>query len=157
LNKHNDKLATKENPQGQFWALIGLIELSQVQEAEAVDRNAPLAEDAQKVAEDIFGEKPKNAAVEELKKNGQVTTASQLPEAAVKKPGTIGIKKAQRLYTLMSQNKKTNHGFTEEEAKKILTALPAPIEHLRDLENGMYEQFEKWAVGEEDFNDFWKD
>ena len=72
------------------------------------------------------------------------------------KPGTIGVKRAKRLYTLISQNHK-NTGFTEEECKKVMSALPVPIEHLRDLELGMYSQFEKWALGEEDYQDFWKE
>ena len=43
LNKHNDKLATQQNPQGQFWSLYGLIELSQVQEGEVTKAEGKLA------------------------------------------------------------------------------------------------------------------
>ena len=78
------------------------------------------------------------------------------PTGEETKPGCIGIKRAKRLYTIISQNHK-NTNFTEEELKKIMASWPVPIEHLRDLELTYYPQFEKWATGEEDWREFWKD
>lgn len=157
VGKANEKLATQQNPTGAFWSLVGLIELSQVQEAEAV-KAQPLAEDASKVADEIFGkqEPQGEAVIEDLKNKGQVTTAANLP--ATTKPGTIGKKRAQRLYSIASQNKKTT-GFTEENIKKILAALyPAWTEyHLSDLEVGKYEWMEKLCTGEENWADYLPD
>ena len=155
LNKHNDKLATTENPQGQFWSLIGLIELSPVQEAEVTKADdGKLAPDAAAVAGEMFG--GGNAAIEELKQNGSVTTAAQLPATEAKKPGTIGINRAKRLYAIAGQNKKTT-GFTDDDIKKVLAKYPPPIgplEHLRDLPMDLYEVFEKLCTGEEDWKEY---
>ena len=150
LNKHNDKLATKENPQGQFWSLIGLIELSPVQEGET-KAEGKLAPDMAETANEMFGEKKGNAAIEELKSNGSVTTASQLPA----KPGAIGKGRAQRLYAIAGQNAKKT-GFTEENIKKVLAALyPGQAEyHLSELEKGKYEWFEKLCTGEEKWDEY---
>lgn len=159
LNKHNDKFISESNPKGQFWSLLGLMELSKVQEGEvsaAPDPNAKLDPENAALAEDLFGEKKAegSAVIEDMKAKGQVTTAANLPAT---KPGTIGIKRGQRIWALINQNKANNNGFNEEEMKKILSALPVPLEHIRDLEMGMYEQVEKWATGQEDWHDFWKD
>lgn len=86
----------------------------------------------------------------------QTTMEPAPPATEAAKPGTIGLKRAKRLYTLISQNCK-NTGFTEVECKKIMQALPVPIEHVRDIELGLYPEFEKWATGEADFQDFWKE
>jgi hypothetical protein len=72
------------------------------------------------------------------------------------KPGTIGVKRAKRLYAIIGQNRK-NTGFGETEMKHILAALPTPLEHLRDLEIGLYEEFEKMATGESDWKQFLDD
>ena len=113
LNKHNDKFITEANPKGQFWSMLGLIELSKVQEGEvaAPDPNAKLDPENAALAEEMFGDKKPdgNAVIEDMKKNGQVTTASSLPAT---KPGTIGNKRAQRLYAIAHQNLKTNGGLT---------------------------------------------
>ena len=95
---------------------------------------------------------------ESAKKAPPAAEASPAPAATgeATKPGTIGVKRAKRLYALITQGHK-NTGFTEAECKKIMSALPVPIEHVRDIEMGMYEQFEKWATGEEDFQAFWRD
>ena len=158
--KWTDKLKTEKNPKGEFWSCAALIELSPVQEGEVTKvEEKTLAPDAEAVANDLFGkeESAGKAAVQEMVQNGTLKPASALPEGTAKKPGTIGLKRAQRVWALINQNKANNHGFNEAELKKILTALPVPIEHLRDLEMGLYEQVEKWATGEDDFNDFWKD
>ena len=104
----------------------------------------------------MFGEKEPEgqAVIEDLKKNGQVTTAANLP--ATTKPGTIGKKRAQRLYSIANQNRKTT-GFTEEKIKEVLAALPIPLEHLSDLEVGMYEDLEKMCTGELDWTEYLKD
>lgn len=151
---------------GDYWQLDGLVELQKVQEgeiatpaSETTESKSEMAPDARAAAEDL--EKiEQGQGGQDLKgmfDSGAVKKGSDIPQGSSKKPGTIGIRKAQRLYTLMSQNKKSNNGFNEEECKKILSALPAAIEHLRDLEEGMMGQFEKWATGEEDFRDFWKE
>ena len=79
--KHNDKLATAQNPQGQFWSLIGLIELSKVQEGEVTKTEEKLSPESAALAEELFGEKKPEgqAVIEDMKKNGQVTTAANLP------------------------------------------------------------------------------
>jgi hypothetical protein len=146
----------------EYFVLMGLVELSPVQDGEpekaTQDKNAPLAADAQVVADEIFGkqEPQGEAVIEDLKNKGQVTTAANLP--ATTKPGTIGKKRAQRLYSIASQNKKTT-GFTEENIKKILAALyPAWTEyHLSDLEVGKYEWMEKLCTGEENWADYLPD
>jgi hypothetical protein len=146
-----------------FWTLQGLVELSPVQEGQVVDQkpadNGTMAPDAAAVADELFGAEKKDGAetVKEMVKNGDLKPASALPATEPKKPGTIGIKRAQRLYTLITQSKKVNHDFSEAELKKMLSALPVPLEHLRDLDTGMYDIFEKYALGEVDWQDFWKD
>jgi phage recombination protein Bet len=99
----------------------------------------------------IFDDAPRKAASKE-----NPGTPDRAPTGEATKPGTIGIKRAKRIYAIIGQNHK-NTNFTEAELKRFLSALPAPLEHLRDLEIGMYEQVEKWATGEEDFQDFWRD
>jgi phage recombination protein Bet len=156
--KFNEKLATAQNPKGEFLSLAGLIELSPVQDGEPAkteaDKNAPLAEDASKVADEMFGKGEGQAVIEDLKKNGHVTTASTLPE---KKKGTIGKGRRLRLLGICNTNKAHNNGFNYDEIKKILAALPVPVEHIEHMEEGLYPQFEKWAAGEEDFREFWKE
>ena len=145
LKKWTDKLKTEANPKGDFWSLIGLIELSPVQEGE-VKTDGKLAPDMAATADEMFGKKEGNAAIEELKSNGSVVPASQLPA----KPGVIGKKRAQRLYAIANQNVKTT-GFTEEKIKAVLAAYyPGLAEyHLSDLEIGKYEEFEKFCTGED--------
>ena len=159
LMKWTDKLKTEQNPKGEFWSLIGLIELSKVQEAEPVKDDGKLAPDLASTADELFGKKEPQgqAVIEDLKKNGTVTTASQLPEGYTKKAGSIGWKKARRLDALCSQNKKANNNFTHDEMKKILAEMPVPALHVHDMEEGAYPQFEKWALGEEDWREFWKE
>jgi phage recombination protein Bet len=147
-----------------FYTFLGLIELSAVEEGEVQqpdknDKNAPLAPDAQQVASEMFGEKPVGgqAAVAELVKNGDLKPASALPGAQPKKKGTIGKGRRLRLLGLCNTNKKENNGFNYDEIKKILAALPAPVEHIEHMEEGLYPQFEKWATGEEDWREFWKE
>lgn len=74
------------------------------------------------------------------------------PKAATKK-GTIGVGRAQRLYALRNQNEKTT-GLTEAKLKELLTKLPIPIDHLRELETGMYATLEQIVTGEEDWRPY---
>ncbi len=160
LLKFSDKLKTAQNEKGQFWFCLGLIELSPVQEGEVtkVD-DGKMAPDASAVADEMFGEKKPEgqAVIEDMKKNGQVTTAANLPEGGKKKPGTIGKGRRLRLLGICNTNKAANNGFNYDEIKKILAALPTPVEHIEHMDEGLYSQFEKWATGEEDFREFWKE
>jgi hypothetical protein len=159
LLKWSEKLKTDKNPHGDFYSLVALIELSPVQEAEATKvEDGKLAPDASAVADEMFGKEKAagdpaagNAAIEDLKKNGAVTTAANLPAA---KAGTIGKGRAQRLYAIATQNVKKT-GFTEENIKKVLAAMyPGLAEyHLSDLEKSKYEWFEKLCTGEEAWSD----
>lgn len=150
------------NPKiGDYWQLDGLIELQKVQEGEVV-KDQPekkLAPDAAAVADEIFGDKPQGqAAVAGMVENGTLKPASALPaqQTEATKPGTVGLKRAKRLHTLISQNHKTT-GFTEAECYKMLSALPNALQHMRDIEIDMYPTFERYATGEEDWKEFWKD
>jgi hypothetical protein len=159
VRKWTDKLKSAQNEKGDFWSCAALIELSPVQEGEVTKvEEKTLAPDAAAVADEMFGEKQPEgqAVIEDLKKNGQVTTASNLPTTT--KPGTIGRRRAQRLYSIASQNKKTT-GFTEENIKKVLAAMyPDRAEqHLSDLEVGKYEWMEKLCTGEESWADYLPD
>lgn len=142
-----------------FWALVALIELTKVQEGETVQQqDKTLTDDARKAAEDLEkierGEQP--STVQGLVDSGAVKKGSDLPAGSGKKPGTIGLKRAQRIYVLCTQNKANNNGFNEGEIKKILQSLPVPLEHLRDLETSMHDQFELWAMGKEDWHQYWE-
>lgn len=140
-----------------FWEFLGLIELTKVQDGEPVKEEKTLTDDARQAADDMEKiERGENPTVQGLVDAGVVTTASSLPEGSGKKPGTIGKKRAQRLYTLCTQNKATNFGFNETEIKKILASLPVPLEHLTDLETSMHDQFEAWAMGKEDWHQYWE-
>lgn len=150
------------NPKiGDYWQLDGLIELQKVQEGEVV-KDQPekkLAPDAAAVADEMFGDKPQGqAAVAGMVENGTLKPASALPaqQTEATKPGTVGLKRAKRLHTLISQNHKTT-GFTEAECYKMLSALPNALQHMRDIEIDMYPTFERYATGEEDWKEFWKD
>jgi len=163
LRKWANPLKTEKNPKGEFWSLAALIELSPVQDGEPEKSeekpadDGKMAEDAEAVADALFGGKQETegkAAVQGLVDSGQLKPASQLPTTT--KPGTIGKKRSQRLYAIATQNKKAT-GFTEENIKKVLAALPIPLEHLSDLEVGMYETMEKFCTGEADWTELLKD
>ena len=163
LRKWANPLKTEKNPKGEFWSLAALIELSPVQDGEPEKSeekpadDGKMAEDAEAVADALFGGKQETegkAAVQGLVDSGQLKPASQLPTTT--KPGTIGNKRAKRLYAIAGQNKKTT-GFTDENIHKVLAALPIPLEHLSDLEVSMYEPFEKFCTGEEDWTELLKD
>ena len=148
-----------------FFTFLALIELSPVQDGtpaptstEPAKTEKKMAPDMAAAAEELFGGKEPagKAAVQGLVDSGQVVPASQVPVTT--KPGTIGKKKAQRLYAIANQNVKTT-GFTEENIKKILAALyPDRAEqHLSELENIKYEWFEKLCTGEEGWADYLPD
>ena len=131
---------------GKFYQLEKVVELSEVQDAEPEPQQEPESkpEQAQEEPQGLAG----------LFESGQVKTAADLPEGSGKKPGSIGLARAKRLYALTNQNKKSNNGLTEENIKRVLAALPEPVEHLRDLPVVLHDQFEKWCVGEEDWREF---
>lgn len=149
IKKHSEKI-------GDYYVLSGLQELSEVQSGE-VSQPTEQKGDPQAIndmADDLFGkEKTGKAAVQGMVDNGTLKPASELPAT---KSGTIGKKRAQRLYAIAGQNAKTT-GFTEDNIKKVLAALPIPLEHLSDLETGMYETFEKLCSGAEDWTEYLKD
>lgn len=149
--QHSDKVGT-------FYVLRGLIELAKEGEVLPADNKKMDPENAA-LADELFGEKPKEgtAAVQEMIDKGQVTTAANLPQDSGKKPGTIGKKRAIRLDALCNSHKDKNNGFNHDEMKRILSAMPVPVEHLADMETGMYEEFEAWATGAKDWREFWKD
>ena len=130
-------------------------QLGRVLELKPLEDEPPtgeLAADAQEVAKEMFPPAQGNAAVQTLVDNGSVTTASNLTV-----PKTIGVKRAQRIYALSTTHKADNYGFDEAAIKKVLAALPRPLEHLRDLETGMYEEFESMATGKTDWREFVED
>lgn len=141
-----------------YWAKKVEMVVPPVQEAEivdaeftdtAVDGPDPVLEEARSAGlSGIFEDAPPKDKVEEKPAAAVATT-----NTSAAKPGTIGSRRAQRLYAIRGQNAK-NTGLNEETFKKILLALPHPIEHLRDLEIGMYEEFEKICTGEEDFKGY---
>jgi hypothetical protein len=145
--RHSEKL--KDNGfGGDFWAVLAILE-------------SPKVVDAEVVKDDSHVENPSEPAkeaetVQDLFDAKQVQTAASLPEGSGKKPGTIGSKRAQRLYALINQNK-VKTGWSEEEAKRMLQALPNPITSMSDLEAGYYEQFERMATGETDWKQFWEE
>ena len=90
--------------------------------------------------------------------------ASPAPAAAgeATKPGTAGLKRAQRLHTLITQNSR-NTGFTEDHLKKYLATQR--LEHARDLACppkghdafNAYEYACSMAVGEVDWHEILED
>ena len=82
------------------------------------------------------------AALDGLFEGGEVQKGSDAGP-----PKTIGPKRAQRLYAIMNQNKK-NTGLDEAKLKAVLGKMKKPLEHLSDLEIGLYEMFEKLVAGE---------
>jgi phage recombination protein Bet len=84
------------------------------------------------------------------------------PATEATKPGTAGLKRAQRLHTLISQNHK-NTGFTEDLLKKYLATQR--LEHARDLACppkgseafNAYEYACGMAVGEIDWHEILED
>lgn len=154
VKKHSDKA-------GDYAILSSLIELSPVQEAEVVTGevvdDGKLSPEMDEWASGLIGDPDQQGkdAVQGLVDSGKLTPASQLPTTTTK-PGTIGSKRAKRLYAIAGQNRKAT-GFTEENIHKVLAALPKPLEHLSDLEVGMYAEFEKLCAGESDWKDLLKD
>lgn len=145
-----------------YWASAVEMVVPPVQEEEIVDAEftdvAPAVDEPDPILEEarahglgsIFDDDEPKPEVEKPAASVEKSTAS------VTKPGTIGKKRAQRLYSICTQNRK-NTGFGEEELKKVLASLPHPLEHLSDLEIGLYEEFEKMATGETDWKSFLDD
>ena len=118
------------------------------QEPKPEAEKTPAQQEVESWAEDIHPDG--HATVQEMVDRGQLVSASSLnPPPSVK---TIGTKRAQRLYTIAGQNAKST-GLTEANIKKLMSKLPIPIEHLRDLEMGMESTFEKYCTGEENWRE----
>lgn len=155
------KAVKKNRPRiGDFFDLESLVELSPVQDGEPSEPKpeAKMDPEMAQVADELFGGgKPQNGkeAVQGMVDNGTLKPASSLPEG--KKPGSIGEKRRLRLLALCNTNKDKNNGFDHDQIKKILSALPVPVEHIKDMEVGMYEQMERWAEGTDDWREFWED
>jgi len=131
---------------GPFYEVTAILEnppeaqnfVSQAETEEVIDA------EFEEVPENMDAEPPEETpTIEGLKSAGVVTTASNLPPKK-----TIGIKRAQRIYTIASQNAKTT-GLTEEKIKQLLAVLPTPLEHLRDLPVENEKDFERFASGED--------
>lgn len=96
------------------------------QSADTTKQQTTVAE----VAEPAQTASPAAAALGDIFKGGTVKPASQIASPEPAKPGTIGIKRAQRLHILITQNHKAS-GFTEERLKALMVEMK--LEHLRDL------------------------
>lgn len=148
--KHSDKI-------GDYHVLTGLVELSEIQEAEVTtEAQEKLNAEVEQVSNELFGPKDGNKVVENMVQNGDLKPASSLPSNE-KRPGTIGKKRAQRIYTLCTINKAKNNGLDEKIIKRILAQWEPALEHLSDLPVDDYETFEKWAAGEGDWMTTWAD
>lgn len=132
---------------GVHWELDALIELTPVQDGDVPAEGQKLSPEDQKVAEEMFPDPVEGKAAVQ----GMVDSGTLKPASEVQSPKTIGTKRAQRIYALATQNKAKNNGFNEAAIKQILGILPNPLEHLSDLMVDMYEQFEKWATGADDW------
>ena len=157
--------------------LLGVIELKggsiQKYQARSVEMLVPPVQEGEIVDAEFADVEPKgeDPVLQEARDNGlrglfeesapkpqepAKTEAPARDTGEATKPGTIGVKRARRLYAIIGQNRK-NTGFGETEMKHILAALPTPLEHLRDLEIGLYGEFEKMATGESDWKQFLDD
>jgi hypothetical protein len=129
-------------------------EFSDVDEAPAKGPDPVLEEARAAGLGGIFDDPPVKAPAAEA------SPAPAAGEAA--KPGTAGLKRGQRLHTLITQNHK-NTGFTEELLKKYLATQR--IEHARDLACppkghdafNAYEYACAMAVGEVDWHEILED
>lgn len=136
--KNNEKI-------GNFYAILAILENPKEELKSEEAKGEVLPPDAAEAAN----------ALEGMMESGAIKKGSAIPEGNGKKPGTIGVKRAQQLYIIMTNNKAANGGLTEEILKKqILSQLPNPIEHLRDLEVGMVDHFEQMMRGEVDWKQF---
>jgi len=119
---------------GEFYAVLAVLEVKPPTDGEVID--AEIVEDKQPDQEPMEG-------LNSLFDSGVVTTANKLPEKK-----TIGTKSAQSIYIMARKNEKET-GFTEPMIKAVLLKLPIPLEHLSDLDPGMYPTFERYARGED--------
>jgi len=131
-------------------------------EGEIVDAEfTEVDEKPQEKKPDPFVESMRGVFEEDAPKAAQ---ASPAPAAAgeATKPGTAGLKRGQRLHTLITQNHK-NTGFTEDHLKKYLATQR--LEHARDLACppkgsdafNAYEYACSMAVGEVDWHEILED
>ena len=130
-------------------------------DAEVSDPDPSIANEeayVDQLATDLFGSETPKTKPTSLDPPGRQTAA--VTEAT--KPGTAGLKRGQRLHTLISQNHK-NTLFTEEKLKQYLATQR--IEHARDLmcppkgseAFNAYEYACSMAVGEVDWHEVLED
>jgi len=154
-------LKMKHATVGDYYDFQALIELMPIQEAEVVEskveeKPAEIHPEVQGMMDDVDKMDERAKTVDELKASGAVKTASSIPEGSGTKPGTIGKRRAQRLYTIAGKHKAENNNFTEAEMKRILGEMHTGLEHMSDLPTADHDKFEKWANGEEDWRRFWE-
>lgn len=136
---------------GDYWQATKVLKVEEMQEGELVAEKVQNLDPGPTTAAEVVEVSPE---IKNLFESGEVKTASQLPPVEGKREGTIGVKAAQRLYSLMTQNGKKT-GLTEELFKEhILSKLPVPLEHLRDLDLGMKGVIERLMTGEDDWQAF---
>ena len=122
---------------GEFYAVLAVSEVKpptegEVIDAEVVDDGAPPSDDQKPIE-----------GLQSLFDSGVVTTGNNIPEKKA-----IGTKSAQSIYIIARKHEKET-GFTEPMIKAVLAKLPKPLEHLSDLDPGMYATFERYARGED--------
>lgn len=143
---------------GPYYKVVEVLECSSVQEGQVEEGGATPAvaegataetfdKPADKLPEEGSSVNPENP-LKDLFATGAVTTASQIKPVEPTKEGTIGLKRAQRLHVLITQNHKKT-GFTEEVLKAMMEQVT--LEHLRELPVQMYPTFEAYALGEMDW------
>ena len=122
---------------GEFYAVLAVSEVKpptegEVIDAEVVDDGAPPVDDQKPIE-----------GLQSLFDSGVVTTGNNIPDKKA-----IGTKSAQSIYIIARKHEKET-GFTEPMIKAVLAKLPKPLEHLSDLDPGMYATFERYARGED--------
>lgn len=155
---HSEKLKGGNNPTGEYWDTRKILELYEVDKPKTEDVEAGIAKEiAEAESEEILeGEVippesvPADNGLQGLFNDGKVTTAASLPEGSGKKPGSIGSRRAQRLYALMNQNKGKT-GLTEDIVHKILANMTPALSSLSDLPVDIHDQFEGVMKGEVDW------
>ena len=132
-------------------------------EGEIIDAEfTEVDEKPQEKKPDPFVESMRGVFEEDAPKAAQATAGTTQPAAEATKPGTAGLKRGQRLHTLITQNHK-NTGFTEDHLKKYLATQR--LEHARDLACppkgsdafNAYEYACSMAVGEVDWHEILED
>lgn len=144
------RLLTKQ--MAEVWIVTEVLECSPVQEAEVVAQSetAPEQQDdgGEKTyftAESVQEPATSGQDLGALFSSGAVKKASDVAPAELPaKDGTIGLKRAQRLRAIVSQNEKKT-GFTHQALDRMVIELK--LGHLRDLPVAMRSTIEEYADG----------